>query len=112
MFGLFGGFKTIKKIAVEIGVDHRIFGTALTERKVNYGFVKAQKNILTKTHGEHDTYRFLAITLIPTAIEGLDILQQKFGYQEKIIIAQEALVKFFDSNQDVLEKFHDENNAN
>lgn len=111
MFGLFGGFKTIREIAVEIGVNHRVFGTALTERQVNYAFVRAQKNMLIKIHSEHDTYRFLAISLIPTALEGLAMLQEKFGNQEEIFLAREALIKYFDSNQDVLEKINNVNTS-
>lgn len=108
MFGLFGGFKTIKEIAVEIGVNHRVFGTALTEKQVNYAFIKAQKSVMVKAYGEHDTYRYLAISLIPTALDGLTMLQQKFGNQDQILLAKEVLVNYFNNNQDVLDKFENE----
>tara|TARA_R110000744_G_scaffold354759_1_gene461185 strand:+ start:943 stop:1278 length:336 start_codon:yes stop_codon:yes gene_type:complete len=105
MFGLFGGFKTIKEIANEIGVEPRIFGTALTEMKVNYAVVKSQKEVLLKRNGELITLRFLALSLIPTALEGLMKLQEKFGGwgQEMLLMAQDALQKYFHENEGALD---------
>lgn len=103
MFSLFGGFKAVKDIAKEIDVNHKVFGTALTEMGVNYAHIKIQEKALMEIYGENSARRYMAIILIPTALEGLLQLSQRFGHQNKILHATISLEIYYKNNLDILE---------
>ncbi|MEY8142409.1 hypothetical protein [Falsihalocynthiibacter sp. CO-5D18] len=104
MFGVWGGFKVVKEMAQEIGIDHKLYGTALTEMKVNYGhFKETRKKAIALGEPPSIVQQDLAIWSIGPALLGLDVLTMRYPEQSSIWEAKVALAKFA-FRHDLIEK--------
>lgn len=95
MFGVWGGFKVVKEMAQEIGIDYKLYSTALTEMNLNYGhFNETRKTAIALGEPPSAVLQDLAIGSIGPALLGLDRLTMRYPEQSSIWQAKLALAKF------------------
>lgn len=92
MFGLFGknsGKQFSNEIADHLGVDQSLYSTALLELGVSWGTLKALRK-------QGMTVEEAANGMLGTFLQGLDILENKFGQQLMIDEARERVAPLID----------------
>jgi hypothetical protein len=76
----------VDRLADEIGVDRKVFASALTEAGVNYAmWMKMYEAAAEDEPEEQERLRIFAMMLIPRAEEGLANLTVRFGQQPQIL---------------------------
>ncbi|MEY8096538.1 hypothetical protein AB9F29_03860 [Falsihalocynthiibacter sp. S25ZX9] len=82
-------------MAQEIGIDQKLYGTALTEMKVSFGtFKQTRKTAIAAGERPSKVLQNLAAWSVPPALMGLDQLTLKFPEQSSIWEAKMVLAKF------------------
>ncbi|WP_057463948.1 hypothetical protein [Pseudovibrio sp. POLY-S9] len=98
LFKLFGGFSFVKRVADEVGVDRRVFGTALTETGFNYATLRnINESLIEGGYTEQDALQECAQMCLKPALSGLLILEKKFPGQPEIEEAFESVQKYAQS---------------
>lgn len=98
MFGWFGGSKVMNEIADEIGIERKIFKTALTEVQVNFAIIRNLKNqIVESGTPESEAIKELSIMCFDNAHDGLLRLEARFPNQPEINRAKSSLLRFYNS---------------
>ena len=97
MFGFFdfyfGGGKIVGKIAEEIGIEKKLFKTALTEVHINFAHVKLSYRIY-EGMGEAEALRSLAPEYLQPAFTGLELLARRFPNQPEIERGFSAIIRY------------------
>ena len=95
LFSFFEGPKIAGKISKEIGVDPRIFKTALTEAGVNFAFLKIEYRALVAAQlTEKEAIHELALAHIGSAYNGLKRLEVRFPDETSIKEAQSYMLEY------------------
>lgn len=108
MFGLFGGFSCVNEMADEIGIERRIFKTALTEVGVNFAHLKGKKkSFILSGKSEMDAIKELVFLSLESASAGLGRLEAKFPNQPDIDRAKASLSRWIESEAQNWERSDD-----
>lgn len=82
-------------MADEIGIDRRVYKTALTQVGVNFAMYKMQfKDMVLIGVSEEDAIKLLAKDSLDAALSGLADLGEKYGTQPEIVAAISGIRKY------------------
>lgn len=97
VFSMFGGFGLANEMADEIGVERKLYKSALTEVGVNFSRFKHQRAKLIEG-GANSTVSLQVLTCmyVQELIDGIQILQNKFPHMSENSEAVSAIRKYVD----------------
>lgn len=107
MFGFLKNFRSsmsfMTRISDEIGVDRKVFQTALTEVKVNFSACEQYFTSEDQDLEDHTRMRRLCMMLIPQARIGAAQLRMRFGDQPQLEKLVFTMMDYQKANLDVVE---------